>query len=276
MYSRYRYKSRQYNRKKKINQKFSPAAYKNNVPTYYQQKGRIIQTSPRIMYEYPTEVVTKKKLDQMYDALFKAHYPGVGISGVKITPDIILQYNISNVPIMEIFQFEQADSATSIPIGQSFCDYILTTIPNIPEPAPGYKWGAGLMSILYDYPDTQLNVSQFHLDYVNNWLSNNQLQMIIKSLSTNAGSNGYNGIIFFSPMTHLSARWARINFTSGAMSNSLMNAGTISELNTNTDFISIISSTETNYLEITRDLTQADINVPGLVSLSFAIYQYPI
>lgn len=78
------YSSRQYSRKypkgyRKYNYNikdiYSPSLYKATAPNYYQQKGRVIQQSPRIIREPPTELMTVKKLDKMYQKLLKYKYP---------------------------------------------------------------------------------------------------------------------------------------------------------------------------------------------------------
>lgn len=271
-----RYKSRQYYHKKKINQKFSPAAYKNNPPTYYQQKGRIIQTSPLNLYQVPRQIPNSQTLQKMYNALVKARYPGVGpSSGGTIDPNLEINFSVNNIPITDIFSFADDSTPTSVKIGKEYCDYIISTVPNLPPPAAGYRWFAALMYILYDYDQGQVaNTSQFHLDYVNDWLTSNPLTLMQKTLTTNSVTDSYNGIIFLAGYYGNNIKYARVTFTTGSMQNSMSNAVSSAVLPANTDLISIINSLEDNYLELTRDLTQQDKNVPGKISLLFRISQY--
>lgn len=282
MYSPRRYyshpKSRQYYRKKKINQKFSPAAYKNNIPTFYQQKGRILQTSPLKLYQVPRQIPNSKTLEKMYNLLLKVKYPGVGPDIIlPIDPNLEINYAVHNIPIMDLFSFTDESTATSIQIGKEYCNFIISALPTLPPPSQGYKWGAALMTILYDYDLGSVpNTSQFHLDYVNNWLSDSQYQLIIKSVTTTATLDELNGIIFFAGSVGNNIKLARIQFTTSSLNNSMRTTATSIPVASGSDFISIISSTDDNYLEITRDLTQQDIDVPGNISLFFRFYQYPI
>ena len=73
------YSSRRYNkyprkyRKKRYNIKdiYSPSLYKANYPNYYQQKGRVLQQSPRLMFNAPINMLSSQKLQDMYDTLVK-------------------------------------------------------------------------------------------------------------------------------------------------------------------------------------------------------------
>ena len=77
------YSSRRYNkyprkyRKRGYNIKdiYSPSLYKANRPNYYQQKGRVLQQSPRMMFNSPNVMISKTVLDNYYQTLLNYKYP---------------------------------------------------------------------------------------------------------------------------------------------------------------------------------------------------------
>ena len=68
---KYKYK------KQKTRQLFDPAS-KNPYPNYYQQKGRVIRSSPLHIYQAPTIQPTLKTYEGWYQQLLKMNYPNVG------------------------------------------------------------------------------------------------------------------------------------------------------------------------------------------------------
>ena len=65
-----------YNKKKsKIKQVYSPSIPSAPMPNYYQQKGRVIQQSPRVMVDPPTKMISYDDLKKMYNQLIRYKFP---------------------------------------------------------------------------------------------------------------------------------------------------------------------------------------------------------
>ena len=75
---------------RRIKREFTPTVPKANTPNYTQRKGRTIQTSPLFLRPPPTEMITRKKLEQMYKLLLKYKY----------IPPIISTNQYSPIPLL--------------------------------------------------------------------------------------------------------------------------------------------------------------------------------
>lgn len=205
-----RYKSRQYYKKKNINRKFSPAAYKNNIPTYYQQKGRIIQTSPLHLYSVPRQLPNSETLKNMYDTLLKVNYPNVGPNP---TPQMPLQpYLVSfALTAAEINTFTEDGKLTPTKF-QSLVS-ISTELSNLPE-GWGYKFELYTIEFRQRIGSGLVESNQYHIDLTHPIFVDNPYSIVIKTVST-TGSNNTNIIMMTSliPVQPYEVKLSRLAFT---------------------------------------------------------------
>lgn len=265
MYRR-KYYSRQYNRKKKINKKFSPSAYKNNPPSYYQQIGRIIQTSPLRMYEPLTQIPNSKTLEKMYNTLLKAKYPNVGPAPppppeLPLQPYVvsfkILASDIYNLPDHRMFPINLAE----------FCSNSgsLTPLP------PGWDYQFDLYTLEFRefiIPNDS-DTSQYHLDLVHPvFPDNSPYQFVIKSLST--GSSGAINIVWLTsliPLTENQAKITRGAFTTAGITITNPTLNTNDSLITDNGWYPFLSTafdpdSQLNYIEyVANNSTISSLNV---------------
>lgn len=146
MYSPRRRYSRYYSKKYYRNNLFAPSLKKANDPNYYQMKGRILQQSPRDIKEPPTELITRSKLDKMYQTLQLYKYP----IPQPIIPDIS---NFSTVVSKRFTLYELITTYGGQ--GRSFVinpEWLSTEVIgniNLPLAPEGYTWHFALTNIIY-------------------------------------------------------------------------------------------------------------------------------
>ena len=203
-----RYYSRSYNRKKRINKKFSPAAYKNNVPTYFQQKGRIIQTSPLRLYQIPRQLPNMKTFDNMYNILLKAKYPNVGpVDPPTPAPQVPLQPYIVSFRASSSYLYTLTDHQLT---PTNLVDLVnnsgqLTELPD------GWDYQFDLFTLEFRHeitPDSS-NTDLFHIDLTHPIFVDNPYPIVLKTLTTNAGSFGLH-LVWLSSLIPVSSNQAKI------------------------------------------------------------------
>lgn len=275
MYSTRRYysrpKSRQYYRKKKINQKFSPAAYKNNIPTFYQQKGRILQTSPLKLYQVPRQIPNSKTLEQMYQILLKAKYPNVGPSQSFEYDGSF--YNIYSDTLRNVFRFSGDDATSSIKIDSQWLSNYIENLPGKPPLPDGYKWDARILGFNIDYP-VAFDYAQWHIDY-NNPIISQPIQLVIKSNTATTSAPVYNYSTMLFPTSDSNLSYTQIYFTSSGMNRRYQTISTNVTINPELEIYPMIDTDndENYFIDCTRDLTQTQIQLQGNITF-YIIYRY--
>lgn len=248
-----RYKSRQYYKKKNINRKFSPAVYKNNIPTYYQQKGRIIQTSPLHLYSVPRQLPSSETLKEMYETLIKVNYPNVGPQPTP-PPSLPLQPYVSQFSLNS----QQCYALENHKITPLMLEYLVETYGNL-TPLPegwAYRFELFTISMSHRIPQNSTSIAQYHIDLCNPILSNmnNPVQIVIKSVTTSGGTTGVSAawLCSFIPIEENYGRIPRCTYSTGSITVSNLTLATNdSEVNDN-GWYPIISSDglpENNYLD---------------------------
>ena len=214
MYSSRSYtrRNKSYYRKKRINRKFSPALYKHDIPTYFQQKGRIIQTTPLRMHPIPTQLPNTKTLENMYNTLLKAKYPNVGPVEPP-PPDPPLQSYVSSFTISATQLYNLTDHRlTPNDLTQLTTTYgDLTTLPE------GWDYQFDLYTITFRETiiPHETDATQFHIDLVHPILTDpNPYQFVIKTLNTSSDGGLYvTWMTSFIPLNSDLAKITRASFT---------------------------------------------------------------
>lgn len=151
MYKRKNVKYKRYSKKASLNDIYSPSAYKNNPPTYTQQMGRIIQTTPLKMYPIPTSMPNSRTFDRMYDTLVKINYP-------KVVTNIpgVLYWTSSRILLNTLEDHTIFNAASLTTLYQ-------TKLATLPEPPSGKHWYFDIIGIIWEQPTTnqQSDTSRF-------------------------------------------------------------------------------------------------------------------
>lgn len=212
----YHRRNKSYYRKKRINRKFSPALYKHDIPTFFQQKGRILQTTPLRMYPIPTQLPNTKTLENMYNTLLKAKYPNVGPQPSP-EPDPPLQsYVVSfNKSFNDLYSLENNRLTNSY-----FPTLVTSSAELTPLPA-GWDYRFDLYNIQFrqGIAPNYSSETQFHIDLVSPILSDsNPYQFVIKSVTTSGGSSGLSlaWVTTFIPVSANQAKLTRCTYTTSS------------------------------------------------------------
>ena len=148
MYARYKYRRYYYPYSKKyyLNKKFSPYLKKVNTPTYTQQVGRIIQTSPRrINTNKKEEKPGPDTLDKFYNILLKYGYnlPNPpDPPGPDIPPVFTRTYKFTTRELFENSDIHWFTSFDLNNVGLSL---------NVPALPDGYSYLFEVSNIVYFY-----------------------------------------------------------------------------------------------------------------------------
>lgn len=180
MYSPRRRYKRYISKKYYRNNLFAPSLKKAPAPNYYQMKGRILQQTPRILKEPPTELMTRSKLDKMYDTLkqYKYNFP------LPFDPSLFVFYSVSN-------------QITLDSLGESIdfdIDYFQLVVNSIPKPAApdGYHYNFDVINMLF-YKDQNVRTDTSHFDF--NWQSSlltpGQVSLITKQVDSTITNDLY-------------------------------------------------------------------------------------
>jgi len=250
-----RYRSRQYYHKRNINRKFSPAAYKNNPPTYYQQKGRIIQTSPLNLYQVPRQLPNSQTLDKMYNTLVKAKYPGLNPQPTPTPPQppIPLQPYIVQIStnLSSIYDIEDKKMTP-------FRLYELVTASGQLTDLPaGWDYRFDLFNIIFNqvYNPNTSNTSQFHLDLTHPLFTDNTpYQFVIKSVTTSASTSSFSvsWVCSLIPNGANSAKITRAAYTSASITITTPTIATNDSIVSDNGWYPILSTSfedEINFIE---------------------------
>lgn len=278
MYSRRYYprKSRSYNRKKRINRKFSPALYKHDIPTFFQQKGRIIQTSPLRLNPIPTQLPNSKTLQNMYNVLLKAKYPNVGPVDPPPAPPPLQSYVVSfNKSFYDMYYLANHQ------LSYSYLSTFVTSNADLTPLPVGWDYQFDLYNIQFRIniaPNTT-NDTQFHIDLVNPLLTDpNPYQIVLKTLNTSGGTNGLSvaWITSFIPVTENQAKLTRASFTSSNVTVQQQTVSTNDNVISDNGWYPIISTDHNpedgdNYLEFVNNS-----QILPFLSITFTVLCTPI
>lgn len=245
----YKPRSRQYYKKKRINRKFSPALYKHSIPTYYQQKGRILQTTPYRMPIVPYSLPDYKTLDKMYQTLVKANYPGLSPS-VQYNGYYFTSYSGS---IADVFTFPSPSVMTSDVIDSQWLNNYVTNYIERPPLPDGYTIEAHIFSLNYDFPDGTFD-SQWYLTYHSSIFSQD-INLIEKSTSSTLSVPYYNIHNILSPVKSDLLRYTSVTFASTSIAMNFASSYTTSSVDVNTEYYPFIATTDpplTDYLRVIR------------------------
>lgn len=204
----YKYRSSQYYKKKRINRKFSPALYKAPIPSYFQQKGRIIQTSPARIPIVPRFLPNRETLDDMYNTLIQANYPNVG-------PSSSFQYDgwyyhIFSAPLSEIFTFPSSTPYTSYPVNTQWLKQYLDSLVERPPLPEGFDIEGNIMQLHYSIPAGS-STSRFTLTY-NTDLYADPIYLISKSTDSTFTDPTYNNLLYLQNDTSDDVIYAKLEF----------------------------------------------------------------
>lgn len=199
-----RYKSRQYYHKKNINRKFAPAAYKSNPPTYYQQKGRIIQSSPLHLYSIPRQLPNSETLKKMYNTLLKINYPNVGPNS---TPQVPLQPYLASFTLTAAQLSDLPDGKLN-PTNFSTLVRNTTELTNLPS---GWEYKFELFTIEFRQRIASglVESSQYHIDLVHPIFVANPYSIVLKTVST-TGSGSTNSIVCLTSLIPVDANQVKV------------------------------------------------------------------
>lgn len=274
MYSSRRYyrKSKQYYRKKRINKKFSPSLYKHQVPTYFQQKGRIIQTTPLNIHPIPQSLPNSKTLEKMYNTLIKAKYPGV-------TPSPSIQYhgwyfNLLPASIPELFSFPSESATTSDYINSTWLSTYVENLQSRPPLPEGYEIEAHVMGISFDFP-ANTSTAQYHL-YWTSPLFQNAVPLIAKETQSTIENDIYNVYLTAEPHDSSHINISYIRYTTQTLYPVYTSYGTQMGIDPTAAYYPLISTSDnpnTTFIQIVRSTFPVDKLPYGGINF-FIVYRY--
>lgn len=196
----HRYQSKKYYR----NNLFAPTLHKANMPTYYQMKGRILQQTPSRIKNAPTEMLSRPKLDEMYETLVKAKYP-IPIPPVPSEDFVDFEYNFKT-------DFISMANWPSVIDLQYLNTFVAAQLPNLPEPPEGYSYGFQLTFIDFTYKNNNTtDTDRFSFSWDSS-LSASVQSLISKSQNT-TGSLDFNGEVYASLAGPQFMRYSQVAFT---------------------------------------------------------------
>lgn len=167
-----RYTSKKFYR----NRLFAPSLRKAPPPNYYQMKGRIYQQSPRIMKEPPTELITRSKLDKMYETLQKYKYPFPNPPAIDPSQYF---FNVITNPV----------NLYSLPENVDFdIQYFQNIIDGLEKPPvpPGYHYNFDVAHLYFSYRSIgSTDPSRYDLIWQSDFLQNRQLNILDKQIDSN-------------------------------------------------------------------------------------------
>lgn len=204
MYSPRRRYKRYISKKYYRNNLFAPSLKKAPAPNYYQMKGRILQQTPRIMKEPPTELMTRSKLDKMYDTLihYKYSFP------LPIDPADYILYSVSS-----IVRFNSLGESKDFDL-----DYFQPIVNSIQKPAApdGFHYDFDVINIYYNNNVGVVNdTSRFDIIWQTSLLTSGQLNIMTKQVDTELSSSGIYTTLQCIPYTNSTCLITRVAFTSG-------------------------------------------------------------
>ena len=163
-----RYQSKKYYR----NNLFAPSLKKAPAPNYYQMKGRILQQSPRLIQEPPTEIINRDKLDKMYQTLveYKYKFP-------PVQPSYYTTYNF--------YLLTNAIAFSDLPVGTTIDKTLFQQIVDQSDKPPlpsGYHYEWDVVNLIVNVsPTNALDNSRFSLVWYCSVLINGNATLIQKT-----------------------------------------------------------------------------------------------
>ena len=173
---------RNYRNRSSIKSEFSPSLRKASTPNYYQRKGRTIQQTPLSLCNIPTETMTRKKLDKLYQLLVQYKYqfperplPSIGILPFMINTDLHMYEMFPSVEGERNYHFGGTELNT---LALSLLQSSYPAIVNL------YNWHFQLLNIQFLSQEglTIDNNKQYFINWNSNLLSDNNFQIFIKSI----------------------------------------------------------------------------------------------
>lgn len=251
----YKYRSRQYYKKKRINRKFSPALYKSPIPDYFQQKGRIIQTSPARIPIVPRYLPNGETLDKMYNTLIQANYPGV-IPSAQYNGYYFTYYQTN---IKDIFTFSSPTVVTSDVIDSKWLnDYVTNYVQRPPLPE-GYEIHADIFALNFDF--TQGTDESLYSLIWHSPIKSSDTTLISKAQSSTLAYDYNNMFVLLSPRSTNQIFYNQISFSSASISQSISSGYTDQNISTDNQYYPFVTSDDpalTSYLRVIRQSGSAD------------------
>ena len=150
----------------KVKNEYSPSMKKASTPNYYQRKGRIIQQTPLNLFNPPTEMMTKKKLDNYYKTLLKYKYdlPTIPVPIPTLPDPFMMEYNLS---IGAIFP---GDTTSSHSFGNAELLAFMST-QTLPALVAGYHYRFLLIGLGITTSANAQNTAQFFIQWYSHLIS---------------------------------------------------------------------------------------------------------
>lgn len=200
-----------YNYKKSQNKYFSPYKLNEQVPNYYQKKGRIIQKTPLYLTDDRDEIITKKILDKYYRILKNFNYPALRIPQPPPTPpppfdpsDFTFFLHTNNVT------FDNLPSYIDVQwLKEQIIDEYVSHLPN---PPTGFSYAFDLISLNF-HRDliSGTDTSRFSFTW-NSAFATQPISIISKTLDTTSNTS-FTGLILSVPNGANSMRHSQIAYT---------------------------------------------------------------
>lgn len=200
-------------RKRSNNELFFPSRSNNyNRMSYYQKKGMIIQKSPRLVFNPPTEIMSKEKLDSYYRTLlaFKYKFPATG------APDTLPPFILSaEFPFEDFFPNDNNKTLDPMLFGLMAENILYRQYPAL---YPLYTWGYELFQLQFTTGNQSGGLNtQFHVDWTTNLLEN-PFQIFMKTVDAEQASGQYSNLVSVSPslmLDYVSLKIVRITVAAG-------------------------------------------------------------
>lgn len=208
--SRYHYPYRY--RKNRIQSKYSPAARKQEWPTYTQQKGRILQTSPRFMYNPINNLPNSKTYDRMYETLQKVKYPALIPQPL---PNQVLPFAITNDFVLSTLFDGDSPILDNVKLQILMDDYLLNNLPELIQYHPNWTYQIFNFYLINRYSSYAFNDWQFHIDWKSNLIGGQSYQMVLKTVDNPMSFDYATPRITVQPRSVNELRAYRISQTTG-------------------------------------------------------------